>query len=83
MLGDIIHDALDVIVSALTASGRETVRSAEAVAVMRALGGYTAVIETAAAKRLAALAGNPRAGSLKQFRDGHEAARMAWLTSAS
>jgi len=62
LLGDIVHDALDVIVSALTASGCGTVRSAEAVAVMRALGGYTAVIEAAAAKRLAGLAGNPRVG---------------------
>ena len=60
LFGDVVHDALDTIVRALTATGCESARSAEAVAALRTLGGYTAIIEAAVERRLAGLAGNPR-----------------------
>lgn len=60
LFGDVVHDALDTIVRALTATGCESARSAEAVAALRTLGGYTAIIEAAVKGRLAGLAGNPR-----------------------
>ena len=60
LFGDVVHDALDTIVRALTATGCESARSAEAVAALRTLGGYTAIIEAAVKRRLAGLAGNPR-----------------------
>lgn len=60
LFGDVVHGALDKIVRALTAAGCESVRCVEAVTALRALGGYTAVIEACAQERLAGLAGNPR-----------------------
>jgi hypothetical protein len=60
LFGDVVHDALDTIVSTLTAAGCESARSAEAAAALRALGGYTAIIEAAVKERLAGLTGNPR-----------------------
>jgi hypothetical protein len=60
LFGEVVHDALDTIVSALTAAGCESARSAEATAALRTLGGYTAIIEAAVKERLAGLAGNPR-----------------------
>jgi hypothetical protein len=60
LFGDIVHAALDTIVKALVTVGCESAQSPEAVAVLRQLGGYTAVIERAAEARLAGLPGNPR-----------------------
>jgi hypothetical protein len=60
LFGDIVHDALDTIVSAVVAAGCESAQSPEGVTVLRQLGGYTAVIERAAEDRLADLQGNPR-----------------------
>ena len=45
LFGDVVHGALDTIVRALVAAGCESAQSAEAVTVLRQLGGYTAVIE--------------------------------------
>jgi hypothetical protein len=47
-------------VKALVAADCKSAQSPEAVAVLRQLGGYTAVIERAAVARLAGLPGNPR-----------------------
>jgi PD-(D/E)XK nuclease superfamily len=62
MFGNVVHDALETIVRAFIAGGCESPQSAEAVQVLRQLGGYTAVISAAAEARLSALAGNPRLG---------------------
>ena len=60
LFGDVVHNAVEKIVKALVAAGCESPQSAQAVSVLRALGGYTAVVELATTARLAALAGNPR-----------------------
>ncbi len=58
--GDVVHGALEIIVKALVKAGCSSTRSAEAVAVLRELGGYTKVAEDVLAKQLARLDGNPR-----------------------
>lgn len=58
--GDVIHGALEIIVKALVKAGCSSTRSAEAVAVLRELGGYTKVAEDVLAKQLARFDGNPR-----------------------
>jgi hypothetical protein len=60
LFGDVVHDALDTIVKAIVAAGCESAQTPEAVAVLRQLGGYTAVIDGAVQTRMAALQGNPR-----------------------
>lgn len=58
--GDVVHGALEIIMKALAQAGCTSTRSAEAVAVLRELGGYTKVAEIVLAKQLARFAGNPR-----------------------
>jgi hypothetical protein len=60
LFGDVVHEALETIVKALVAAGCESPRAAEAVQVLRELGGITAVAEQALDKRLARLDDNPR-----------------------
>ncbi len=60
--GDVVHGALEIIVKALVRAGCSSTRSAEAVAVLRDLGGYTKVAEGVLAVHLARLEGNPRLG---------------------
>jgi len=58
--GDVVHSALEIIVKALVKAGCTSTRSAEGVAVLRGLGGYTKVAEDVLAKQLARFDGNPR-----------------------
>lgn len=58
--GDVVHGALELIVKALVKAGCSSTRSAEAVAVLRELGGYTKVAEDVLAKQLARFDGSPR-----------------------
>lgn len=58
--GDVVHGALEIIVKAFVKAGCSSTRSAEAVAVLRELGGYTKVAEYVLAAQLARFAGNPR-----------------------
>lgn len=58
--GDVVHGALEIIVKGLVRAGCSSSRSAEAVAVLRELGGYTKVAEDVLAVRLALFDGNPR-----------------------
>jgi hypothetical protein len=60
LFGDVVHDALDTIVNAIVDAGCESAQSSDAVAVLRQLGGYTTVIDSAAQARMTALQGNPR-----------------------
>ncbi|MBK6871226.1 MAG: PD-(D/E)XK nuclease family protein [Kineosporiaceae bacterium] len=57
--GDVVHSALEIIVKTLVNAGCTSTRSAEAVAVLRGLGGYTKVAEDVLAKQLARFDGNP------------------------
>jgi hypothetical protein len=61
--GDVVHGALEIIVEALVKAGCSSTRSAEAVAVLRELGGYTKVAEDVLATQLARFDGNPRLSS--------------------
>lgn len=61
--GDVVHGALEIIVRALVKAGCSSTRSAEAVAVLRELAGYTKVAEDVLAKQLARFDGNPRISS--------------------
>lgn len=58
--GDVVHGSLEVIVKAMVRARCPSTRSAEAVAVLRTLGGMTAVAERVLASQLAQLEGNPR-----------------------
>jgi hypothetical protein len=60
IFGDVVHLAIESVTRALIAGGSPPADSAEAVAVLRELGGYTAVIHEAVATRLGRLEGNPR-----------------------
>lgn len=61
--GDVVHGALEIIVKAFVKAGCPSTRSAQAVAVLRELGGYTKVVEDVLAVQLARLEGNPRLGA--------------------
>lgn len=61
--GDVVHGALEIIVKALVKAGCTSTRSADAVAVLRELGGYTQVAEGVLAKQIARFDGNPRLSS--------------------
>jgi hypothetical protein len=60
LFGDVIHRAIELILQALVGAGCSAAKSAEAVTVLKSLGGYTAVAERVLAGRLAQLDGNPR-----------------------
>ncbi|WP_250506438.1 RecB family exonuclease [Bowdeniella massiliensis] len=61
--GDVVHGALEIIVKAFVKAGCPSTRSAQAVAVLRGLGGYTKVAEDVLAVQLARFEGNPRLGA--------------------
>ena len=58
--GDVVHGALEIIVRALVKAECASTRSAEAVAVLRELGGYSKVAEDVLAVQLAQFERNPR-----------------------
>jgi hypothetical protein len=58
--GDVVHDALEALVKALTDAGCESLSSEGAVAVLQPLGGIPAAVKTAMEGRLSRLKGNPR-----------------------
>lgn len=60
LFGDVVHGALDVIVTALVDAGCNSPQDAAAVSVLRELGGYTAVTDRAVDDRLTRLPTNPR-----------------------
>lgn len=59
VLGEVVHLSLEVLIKALVKAGCSATRGAEAVAVYRALGGYTSVVERAVEVRLKRLDGLP------------------------
>lgn len=64
LTGVVVHISLQTIVSALARSGCTSLASPEAVAVMKQLGGYSAVLERAILELLTRYAVNPRARHL-------------------
>lgn len=60
MFGDVVHDSLERIIRALVNKGCMSTIGAEAVAVMRELGGFSEIIKTMLTRRLAKIDGNPR-----------------------
>jgi hypothetical protein len=78
--GDVVHGALEIIVNALVRAGCSSTRSAEAVAVLRELGGYTEVAEGVLEVQLAGLNGNPRVSSDR--REQLTRALTDWLPEA-
>ncbi|WP_161988626.1 PD-(D/E)XK nuclease family protein [Pedococcus bigeumensis] len=78
--GDVVHGALEAIVRALVRAGCSSTRSADAVAVLRELGGYTEVAKRVLAAQLARLDGNPRLSS--ERREQLTRALNDWLPEA-
>ena len=60
LLGDVVHRALQRVLVALVENRCESAASACAVATLRGLGGYTAILGAVLAERMAELDGNPR-----------------------
>ena len=60
LVGDVVHDSLEMIIAALAQSGCESTHDIEAVDTLRALGGYSAVIHSAIDAQLKRLQKNPR-----------------------
>lgn len=58
--GDVVHGALEVIVKAMSQANCPSPHSEEAVGVLRALGGFTAVAKEQLDRQLARYDGNPR-----------------------
>ena len=58
--GDVVHGSLEIIIRALVKAGCQSTRGAEAVSVLRELGGYTSVAQGVLDDQLAQLDGNPR-----------------------
>ena len=78
--GDVVHGALEIIVKALVKAGCSSTRSAEAVVVLRDLGGYTRVAEDVLAVQLARFEGNPRLG--EDLRDQLTRSLADWVPQA-
>lgn len=78
--GDVVHGALEIIVNAMVKAGCSSTRSADAVAVLRELGGYTKVAEDVLAAQLARFDGNPRLSSDR--REQLTRALTDWLPGA-
>ena len=68
LFGQVVHDSLERIVKALVKAGCDSSNSARAVAVLRKLGGYSAVAIGALEARMAKLQGNPRADADRRAR---------------
>ncbi|MFL0241974.1 PD-(D/E)XK nuclease family protein [Mycobacterium sp. SMC-17] len=60
LMGDVIHDALETIVTALADHGCRSATGPAAIGVLRGLNGLTAVVERSLARRLERLMDNPR-----------------------
>lgn len=60
LIGEVVHDALEMIVNRLVAAGCETARTASAFEEMRSLGGITAVVDRIVTKKVEGLATNSR-----------------------
>ncbi|EXJ52039.1 PD-(D/E)XK nuclease family protein [Microbacterium sp. MRS-1] len=78
--GDVVHGALQIIVTALVTAGCVSPRTADAVTVLRDLGGYTAVAQRTLDEQLRRLDGNPRMSADR--REQVDRALSDWLPEA-
>lgn len=62
VFGDVVHDALEALVKALVRAGCDSLRTPDAIEVVKSLGGYPGVVKTAMERRLGRLKANPRLG---------------------
>jgi hypothetical protein len=62
--GNVIHEALELLLRELHKGRCASIRDPAAVAVLRALGGYSSIVERQVERDLAKLEGNPRAAPL-------------------
>ncbi|MEU4603495.1 PD-(D/E)XK nuclease family protein [Kribbella sp. NPDC023972] len=60
LFGDVVHEALEVVVQALSTAGCTSTHAAEAVAVIRGLGGLSTVLKRVINDKVDALMDNPR-----------------------
>lgn len=69
LLGDIVHEVLELLVHRIRAAGCTSLADPGVVVVLKELGGYTRLVEDGMERRLDELAGNPRmAGHLDALR---------------
>jgi len=68
LLGDIVHDTLEVIVTELVAAGCESMKSPEALGVLKKMGGFSAVVEQSVRKKLDGIDQNPRVTAQRRSR---------------
>ena len=67
--GTVVHEGLEIIIRALASSGCTSTQDPEAVAVLRSLGGYSAIIQSVTDEQIGRLEDNPRCRSrLEYFR---------------
>jgi hypothetical protein len=78
--GDVVHGSLEIIIQALVKAGCTSTRAAEAVTVLRDLGGYTAVAQGVLEEQLRRLDGNPRISPGR--REQVKRACADWLSEA-
>lgn len=78
--GDVVHGALQIIITALVTAGCVSPRTADAVTVLRDLGGYTAVAQRTLDEQLRRLDGNPRISADR--REQVDRALSDWLPEA-
>jgi PD-(D/E)XK nuclease superfamily len=67
LAGSVVHSAIRTVTRALARAGCSSLEDANAVAVMRGLGGYTKVINNCVDQVLHRFSGNPRAAPLLEF----------------
>lgn len=75
IFGDVVHGAIELIVKAFVDAGCSSAQSADAVTVLKDLGGYTTVAEKILAGRLGHLDDNPRLSGERRRQLARELAR--------
>ena len=65
--GTVVHEGLDVIIHALASSGCTSIQDPAAVAVLRSLGGYSAIIQRVTDEQIGRLEDNPRCRSRIEY----------------
>ena len=67
LTGNVVHESLEIIIRALVRSGCSSTQDPEAVAVLRTLGGYSAIIQRVTEEQIRRLENNPRCHSRHEY----------------
>ena len=67
LAGNVVHESLEILIRALVRSGCVSTQDPEAVAVLRSLGGYSAVIQRVTEEQIRRLENNPRCHSRHEY----------------